>query len=139
PQQSYAIVADAPAINIDRANHASVVHCDPARPDHVREPVELWTTIAGSAQIVTDGTVTVPRYRDAANADAALTPGGPRNYGTTNSWYDVVTARSAIGLSKDGRTLTLFTVDARGGSDGMRVGEVGGWLVEKYNVWNALN
>ena len=50
-----------------------------------------------------------------------------------------MTARSAIGLSKDGRTLTLFTVDARGGSVGMTVGEVAAWLVDKYQVWNGLN
>jgi exopolysaccharide biosynthesis protein len=50
-----------------------------------------------------------------------------------------VTARSAIGLSKDGRTLTLFTVDARGGSIGMTVCEVASWLAREYHVWNALN
>lgn len=141
PEQSFALVADAPAINIDRANHASIVHCDPARPDgrQVKEDVDLWTTVAGSAQIVTDGAVTIPQYRDAAHPDAALTPGSARKYATDHSWYDVVTARSTIGLSKDGRTLTLFTVDARGGSDGMTVGEVAAWLIEKYDVWNALN
>jgi hypothetical protein len=141
PAQSFALVADAPAINIDRANHASIVHRDPARPDglHVREAVELWTTIAGSAEIVTAGAVTIPQYRDAAHPDGELTSGGPRNYGNGHSWYDAVTARSAIGLSKDGRTLTLFTVDARGGSEGMTVGEAASWLVEKDGVWDALN
>ncbi|MEZ5318737.1 MAG: phosphodiester glycosidase family protein [Vicinamibacterales bacterium] len=141
PEQSFALVADAPAINIDRANHASIVHRDPARPDglHVREPVEVWTALAGSAQIVTDGVVTIPDYRDAEHPDAALTPGSARNYVRGHSWYDVVTARSAIGLSGDGRTLTLFTVDARGGSEGMTVGEVATWLVERYDVRDALN
>ena len=51
----------------------------------------------------------------------------------------MTTARSAIGLSRDGRTLTLFTVDARGGSEGMRVGEVASMLIEDYGVWVALN
>ena len=141
PEQAYALVADAPAINIDRRNHASIVHRDPAQPDgrHVREAVELWTTVAGSAEIVTDGVVTIPHYRDAAHPEAVLTPGGPRDYADGHSWYDVVTARSAIGLSRDGRTLTLFTVDARGGSDGMSVGEVAAWLIDKFAVWNALN
>lgn len=141
PEQNYALVADAPAINIDRANHASVVHCDPSSPDRtrIRERAELWTTISGSAQIVTDGGVTIPQYRDSQHPDAALTPGSARNYATGNSWYDVVTARSAIGLSKDGRTLTLFTVDARGGSDGMKVPEVADLLITNCGVWNALN
>src|SRR5262245_16250402 len=141
PEQSFALVADAPAINVDRDNHASIVHCDPAQPDgrHVKEDVQLWTALAGSSQIVTDGVVTIPQYRDAAHPDAALTPGTQRHFANDHSWYDVATARSAIGLSKDGRTLTLFTVDARGGSDGMKVGEVATWLIDEYEVWNALN
>jgi exopolysaccharide biosynthesis protein len=141
PEQNYALVADAPALNIDSHNHASIVHCDPAAADglHVKEPVDLWTTLAGAAQIVTDGRATIPVYRDADRPDGALTPGGPRNYSNANSWYDVVTARSAIGLSRDGRTLTLFTVDARGGSAGMKVGEVAALLIADCGVWNALN
>jgi hypothetical protein len=141
PEQSFAIVADAPAINIDRGNHASIVHCDAAQPDgrHVKEGVSLWTTLAGSAQIVTDGVVTIPEYRDGDHPDASLTPGSSRNFANGRSWYDVVTARSAIGLSKDRRTLTLFTVDARGGSEGMKVGEVARRLIDDYEVWNALN
>jgi hypothetical protein len=141
PEQSFALVADAPAINIDATNHASIVHCDPAQPDgrHVKEPVQLWTALSGSAQIVTDGVATIPQYRDAAYPDGTLTPDGANHYDNGHSWYDVVTARSAIGLSKDGRTLTLFTVDARGGSAGMTVGEVAKWLVDEYRVWNALN
>ena len=128
-------------MNIDATNHASIVHCDPAQPDgrHVKEAVHLWTVLAGSAQIVTDGVVTIPQYRDAAHPDAALTPGSSSHYANGHSWYDVVTARSAIGLSKDGGTLTLFTVDARGGSSGMTVGEAASSLIEKYQVWNALN
>ena len=141
PEQNYALVADAPAINIDRANRASVVHCDPSDTNRarIREQAELWTAISGSAQIVTDGVVSIPQYRDAAHPDATLTPGSARNYANGNSWYDVVTARSAIGLSRDGKTLTLFTVDARGGSDGMTVGEVASLLIVQYDVWNALN
>jgi hypothetical protein len=141
PEQSYAIVANAPAVNIDSHNRASIVHRDPAAADgrRVAEPVELWTTVAGSAQIVTAGQVTIPVYRDATHPTGVLTPGGPRNYSNENSWYDVVTARSAIGLSRDGRTLTLFVVDARGDSVGLRVGEVAGMLKSDYSVWDALN
>ena len=141
PEQSYALVADAPALDIDQRNHATIVHRDPGQPDgrHVREDVEVWTAVAGSAQIVTNGKVTIPIYRDAEHTDGALTPGGPRNYSNTNSWYDVVTARTAVGISRDGGTLTLATVDARGDSEGMRVGEVATCLVADYGVWNALN
>jgi len=88
---------------------------------------------------VSDGVVTIPAYGDATHQGAALAPGGPRNYSNANSWYDVVTARSAAGISRDGRTLTLLTVDARGGSEGMRVSEVAALLRSDYGVWNAIN
>jgi len=51
----------------------------------------------------------------------------------------VATARTAIGLARNRRTLTLFTVDARGGSEGMRLGEVAQLLIKDYEVWDALN
>jgi len=139
PEQSFAIVADAPALNISRDNRAAIVHCDPEAPGgrRVLEHVALWTTVSGSAQIVTDGAATVPVYRDAAHPGGALEDG--LGYSNAHSWYGVVTARTAIGLSRDGRTLTLFTVDARGGSEGMTVGEVAAVLIADYGVWNALN
>ena len=119
PEQDYALLADAPGINIDRENHASIVHRDPGQPDgrHVAEPVTLWTTFAGSAQIVTHGAVSIPDLE----------------------WYRAVQARSAAGLSRDSRTLTLLTVDKSGGSEGMRIGEVAEMLRRDYGVWEALN
>jgi exopolysaccharide biosynthesis protein len=68
-----------------------------------------------------------------------LTPGSPRNYNNALSWYDAINARSAIGISRDGRTLTLFTVDAQGDSKGMTIGEAASMLIGTYGVWNALN
>ena len=141
PEQAYAIARDATALNIDRENRAAVVHRDPRSLDgkSVREPVVLWTAVAGSAQIVTDGVKTLPEYVDREHPYGALTPGGPGDFSNEKSWYDVATARTAIGLSRHGRTLTLFTVDVRGGSEGMRVGEVADLLMADYGVWNALN
>lgn len=141
PAQRYALVANAPALNIDRENRASLVHWDPAQPDGRRgiEPVTLWNVVAGSAQIVTDGVVTVPQYRDAAHPVALLEPGGPNDYSNAVAWSEVATARTAIGLSRDRRTLTLFTADVRGGSEGMRLDEVGRVLSDQYGVWDALN
>ncbi len=78
-------------------------------------------------------------YRDAAHPGAALTPGSASNYSNEKSWYEVATARTAIGLSRDRRTLTLFTVDVRGGSEGMRLSEVAALLIRDYGVWDALN
>ena len=135
PAQSYAIVDRAPAINIDRANHASVVHCDAGAPDgrRVRESVVLWNTVAGSAQIVTNGVKTIPTY------GVELTAGGPRNYSAANSWYDALQARTVIGLSRDNTVLYLFTVDRAGGSLGMTVGEAADLVIRDYHVYNALN
>ena len=152
PEQSYALVALAPAINIDRDNHASIVTFDPAYADwkHVREQVTLWNVVAGSSQIVTAGAASVPVYRDDNHFDAELDPGGPGNYSNAKAWADVTTARTAIGLSKDRRTLTLFTVDVRGGppsrealrgagSEGMRLSEVANVLIRDFDVFDALN
>jgi hypothetical protein len=141
PVQSYALVTDAPAINIDPSNQASVVHKDVALPDgkQVIEPVTLWNVVAGSAQIVTNGVKTIPLYIDGAHPDGLLTPPGPANYSNSNSWYDLINARTAIGLSEDRQTLFLFTVDRAGASLGLSVGEVADLLINDYGVYNALN
>lgn len=141
PQQRYALVVDAPALNLDRDNHATIVHREPSQPDglHVREPVTLWNVVAGSSQIVTNGAATVPLYRDATNATGQLEAGGPNDYSNAVAWADAHTARTAIGLSRDRRTLTLFTVDVRGGSEGMALAEAARVLIDDFGVWDALN
>jgi Phosphodiester glycosidase len=143
PLQFYAIVANAPAINIDSHNHANIVHSDTRFADgkHVRENVRLWNAVSGSAQIITSGVRTIPTYADARNPGGDLTPGGSAPYSNSDSWYDRLRARTAIGLSKDKRTLFLFTVDeaAGGKSGGMKVGEVADLLIRDYGVYNALN
>jgi len=141
PTQSYAILTDAPAINIERSNHAEIVHRDFGFSDgkHVRENVMLWNALSGSAQVVTDGVKTIPVYKDAQRPDGVLTPGGPGDYSNSNSWYDALNARTAIGLTRDGRTLVLLTVDRAAGSLGMTVGEVADVLIRDYAVMNALN
>jgi exopolysaccharide biosynthesis protein len=141
PVQSYAIVTDAPAINIDPSNHASIVHDDTSIADgkHVLENVTLWNTVSGSAQIITNGSASIPTYLDATNPNGLLTPGGPANYSNSNSWYNLTNARTVIGLSQDNKTLFLFTVDNAGGSRGMTLGEVANLLTSDYGVYNALN
>ena len=141
PEQNFALVGDAPAINIDARNRARLVHRDPKQPDgrHVRERVTLWNAVAGSAQIVTDGEVTIPTYRDEAHPLGLLALGGPNSYSNEKSWYDVANARTALGLSRNHKILTFFTVDIRGGSEGMPLGEVARLLIKDYGVWNALN
>lgn len=141
PAQSYAIVANAPGINIDALNRATLVHRDPAFADgvHVLEPVTLWNAFSGSAQIVTDGAPTIPVYVDERSLAGLLTPGGPRSYSNAKSWYEVATARTAVGLSRDNRTLIFITADRAGGSLGLTVREIAGLLIDDYEVYNALN
>ena len=135
PKQRYALVANAPAFNIARDNRVTVVHRDPAFADgmHVLEKVELWNVVSGSAQIVTEGRATIPRY------GVELKNGGPGHYSAKKSWYERINARTAIGVTQDGATLVLFTADARGGSAGMKVSEVADLLIRDYAVWQALN
>jgi exopolysaccharide biosynthesis protein len=139
--QSYAIVDYAPAINIDRSNRATIVHCDPQFPDgkHIQENVTLWNAFSGSAQIITNAVKTIPSYTGPQNPGGLLSPGGPRDYSNVNSWYEALQARTAIGLSRNSTTLYLFTVDRAGGSLGMQVGEVADLLIRDYDVYNALN
>jgi len=141
PAQSYALVADAPVLNIDAANHAGIVHRDPEHTDgtHVRENVTLWNAVAGSAQIVTNGKKTIPVYRDRRHPTGALTPGGREKYSNRKSWYRVKTARTAIALAGDNRMLILFTVDKAGRSQGMRLDEIADLLIRDYHVDSAIN
>jgi len=135
PDQSYAIVQYAPALNIDASNHAAIVHRDSNQPDnkHVLEPVTLYNDISGSAQIVTDGTVTIPTY----SASGPLYTNG--TYSNSNSWYNTTRARTCVGLTQDNKTLVLFTVDEAGGSSGMTVGDAASYMVNNLGVYNALN
>src|SRR5215469_2119087 len=99
PVQSYALVTNAPALNIDSSNHAEIVHDDTAFADgkHVQENATLWTAVSGSAQIITNGVVSIPTYLDATHPDGLLTPGGPASYSNSNSWYNLTNARTVIG------------------------------------------
>lgn len=141
PAQNYAILADAPGLNIDASNRASIVRKDPSHTGGLRvlEKVTLWNTVSGSAQIVTNGVKTIPCYVESTRPTCQLAGSGPANYSNSNSWYDRPAARTAIGLSQDSQTLVLFTVDAAGGSAGMSVGEVADMLIRDFEVYNALN
>jgi phosphodiester glycosidase/flagellar hook capping protein FlgD len=116
-----AIQPNAPALNLDPGNHASIVHRDfsDATGFSVIEPVVLCNTVAGNEQIITDGVNTTPN----------------------DSWNRATPrARTAIGVSGDDRTLYLFTVDNAGASQGMTPFEVAELLrAPPYDVYNALN
>lgn len=120
PPKPHAIHANAPGLNIDATNHASIVHRNFFDPTGftVAEPVTLHNTIAGNVQIISDGVNTTPN----------------------DSWHrDLYNARTAIGLSTDRETLFLFTVDNSGSSMGLSVYEVADLLLgPPYNIHDAL-
>jgi hypothetical protein len=132
--QGYAIVDYAPAINISPDNHASIVHRDPSDAENksVIEDVELWTAFSGSAQIITNGYVTIPTYA----------PTGPlkaiSGYSNSNSWYDLLRARSGVGISQDGRKLIFATGDLLLESMGMTVRELAQVLMQ-HGAYQGLN
>lgn len=135
PAQDYAITSFAPGLNIGRDNRARIVHHNAAIAGGkgVQEPVELWNTVSGSAQVVTSGAITIPDYRDADHPLALLSPGGPGKYANGKSWYDVPNARTLIGIDKEGWTLTILIADR------LKVGEAAEILARDYAVHDALN
>jgi len=148
PEQTYAIVDYAPGIAIDEKNRARLVHCNRKFPDgkHVVEKIKIWNALSGSAQIVTNGQITIPVYKDAAHPQGQLTVGGnysnePAKAPNLGSWYDVPNPRTAIGLSKNNRIMTIFVADGRGagGSYGLTGAEMANILAKDYGVYNAIN
>ncbi len=134
--QSYAILPYAPALNLDRCNRASILTHDVASPDpwQFQQTASLWTAVAGSAQIITEGRKTIPTY---TGAPTGLNP--INGYSDLYSWYDALRARTIIGLSQDRKTLFFFTVDEIGGSLGMTLGEAADLLIGDYQVYDAIN
>jgi hypothetical protein len=136
PDQSYALVPFAPALNLDAANHPSIVHPAPNSKDGriILERAQLWTALSGSAQIVTDGFKTIPRYSGSPNGLKPM-----NGYSDATSWYDSPRARTAIGFTRDGKQLLWFTVDQSANSAGMTVGEVADFLIREWSIYQALN
>jgi exopolysaccharide biosynthesis protein len=138
PALSYAIVPNAPGINIDSNNNASIVVRGSADNEIASasggSDISAYNTFTGSAQIITNGAVTIPTYTDAGGV---LVSNG--TYKTGNSWYDQINARTIVGLSEDENILYILTVDKAGGSLGASVTEMANYLVNNYGVYNALN
>ncbi|HUU33797.1 MAG TPA: phosphodiester glycosidase family protein [Vicinamibacterales bacterium] len=140
PEQDFAILPDAPALVFDRRHRARIAARRPgADPTRVAGRGTVWNAVAGSAQIITNGRVTVPVYRDDAHPRGALTPGPDGRYSNARSWYDLVTSRTIAGLSRDHRILTLVASEGRHGADGLTVAELAELLRRDDRVWNAVN
>lgn len=139
PDQSYAILPFSPALNLDPQNRPSIVHFNPNSPDSPKnrpflEPITPWNTVSGSAQIVTDGLKTIPRYSGPPRGLKPL-----NGYSDANSWYDSPRARTTIGFTSNTLQMVWFTVDQGIESGGMTVGEVADFLIQELNIHQALN
>lgn len=140
PEQDFAIMPDAPALVFDRRHRARVAARRPGGDGtRVRGRGQVWNAVAGSAQIVTDGRVTVPVYTDAAHPRGALTPGPAGRYSNEHSWYDLITSRTVAGLSRNRRILTLVASEGRNGTEGLTLRELADLLRRDHGVWNAVN
>lgn len=134
--QSYALLPFAPALNLDAQNRPAIVHFDPNSPGGraFKEPISPWNTVSGSAQIVTDGLKTIPRYSGPPRGLKPL-----NGYSDANSWYDSPRARTAIGFTSNSLQMVWFTVDQGIESGGMSVGEVADFLIQEFRIHQALN
>lgn len=140
PEQSFAIVTDAPALVFDRRHRARIALRRPGSDARrVRGRGAIWNAVAGSAQVITHGRVTVPSYRDATDPRGALTPGRAGRYANSRSWYDLITSRTVAGLSRNQQVLTLVAAEGRGGTEGLTVHELAELLARDHGVWNAIN
>jgi hypothetical protein len=136
PALNYAITPDAPALNIGPDNRAVIARRGANATTLVEGdtglPVKPYNAVSGSAQIITQGVVTIPTGLPPRPKTRPADP--------DVSWYrDQIAARTAVGLSRDGRTLWIFTVDAGGGSAGMTVAEMAELLRRDYGIYDALN
>jgi hypothetical protein len=136
PALNYALMPNAPVLNIGVENQATIAVRGASAVDLLDAgsglPVAPYNALAGSAQIITHGKVTIP---EGLPPRPKTRPADPEV-----SWYhDQVAARTAVGLSRDGRTLVLFTVDGGEAGAGMTVAEMAEMLRRDYGVIEALN
>ena len=120
PPKSYAIRANAPALNIDRHNAATLVHRNPDDPGgrSTAETVHPYNALAGNEQLVTHG---------------ANTTG-------TGAWDRKPGPLTIIGLAPE-NTLVILIVDGRqpGVSEGLSTHEAADLLRRDYQVSDAIN
>ena len=134
--QGYAILYNAPAINIDQFNRASIVTWNGGVDrTHVNEAVVVWNAFGGSAQVITNGVPTIPDYAGSPPLHLKSING----YGVGNSWYDLITSRTIMGINSAGTHLYIFTADFQSGSLGMKISELVDFALSSSNIYNAIN
>ncbi|MCX6867127.1 MAG: phosphodiester glycosidase family protein [Verrucomicrobia bacterium] len=120
PPKSYAIRANAPALNIDRHNAATIVHRNQNDPTGrcTAEPVTLYNTLAGNEQLLTRATHTAG----------------------IGAWDRKPGPLTIVGLAP-ANTLVILIVDGRqpGVSEGLSTREAANLLLRDYHVSDAIN
>jgi len=138
----YALTADAPALNISATNEARIVNVG-ATQTSLSGGITPYNAISGSDQVIKNGVKTLPAVVTTVTGPhqvlAKTVP--PFSGAPLGNWYtDQIAARTAIGLSRDNRTLFIFTVDAAGGSNGMTVSESVDYLLAGgFGIDSLLN
>lgn len=119
PPKPYAIQANAPAINIDPANVASIVHRDPADATgrSIAEPVKLHTAFAGNEQLLTAGKITAGEGK----------------------WDNTPNPLTVIGIPKDKLVILLVDGRQKAASEGLSTREAAELLRKDYGVMDAIN
>ena len=116
PPSAFAIHPNAPGLNLDARNHATIVHRG-SNAFSTAEPVRLWNTVSGNEHIVSNGV----------------------NIAARSVWNTNANPRTAIAIAP-GNHLLLVTVDGRqtNVSEGVTVPELADLLIRDYRVEHAL-
>ncbi|MCX7002920.1 MAG: phosphodiester glycosidase family protein [bacterium] len=116
PPRPFAIHTNAPGLNLDAHNHATIVHRG-SNAFSAAEPVRLWNTVSGNEYIVSNGI----------------------NIVAHSAWNTNTNPRTAIAIAH-GNHLLLVTVDGRqtNVSEGVTVPELADMLIRDYRAQHAL-
>lgn len=157
--RSYAILGYAPAINIDINKTASIVTCNRnSDGSSINEAVSLYNAFAGSAQVITNGQITIPTYftgppNEYVYGSQYLNP--INGYNNSNSWYDLPISRNIIGINSDGTKLYIAVTEnverieyfgnnninqrSVSGQKGMKARDLAKILIDNHQVYNAIS
>jgi hypothetical protein len=143
--QSYAIVNNCKALNIAPNNTTSTVSRG-ASASQIAEGVTLGAAISGSFQTVINGVNQCAANGDTDTTKIVYSGGtGPQNlvtngtYTNANRWYNLLAARTSVGVNQAGDKLVFAVADVTGGSSGCTATELADILITDFNVYNAWN
>jgi hypothetical protein len=121
PDQSYAIIPFAPALNLSAENTPSIIYQG--------SESSAFNAVSGSAQIITEGSKTIPEYGTGELNEL-------EGFSDSFSWYKhEVRGRNCIGFTNDRQTLIILVIDDDPGS----TVEAAADTMLELGAYNALN